>query len=231
MGSSSGPSPSSLDRTMVDPEASRLELLGACSRGEGAEADLAGRSRFLCPSQTQDIVRSHALEATEASCGRTRGVNCAGDIRRFFVFMSPAIKKCALPVPAPGVACELLCSTFVSSCWRCQFFNFKSPDGVWTLTTPILSQHGDEHTSGKKFMLARSSTLRMSVLCILFSFQSTLMNTTLADISATRLRLQSIRYRSCSYHSCEEMLCSNLYDDAGDDDASSLRGSDDRHAL
>ena len=192
MGSSSGPSPSSLDRTMVDPEASRLELLGACSRGEGAEADLAGRSRFLCPSQTQDIVRSHALEATEASCGRTQGVNCAGDIRRFFVFMSPAIKKCALPVLAPGVACELLCSTFVSSCWRCQFFNFKSPDGAWTLTTPILSQHGDEHTNvcavrGSAIIVARSSMLRMSVLCILFSFQSILMNTTLADISATRL--------------------------------------------
>ena len=78
------------------------------------------------------------------------------------MFMSPPITKWACPMVHPGLACELLCSRFVSSFRRWESFNVLPPDGAWTFT---------------------KSTLLSSVVCILLDFQSTLINTTLADIA------------------------------------------------
>ena len=49
--------------------------------------------------------------------------------------MSPPIKKWAFPMVRPGLACELLCSSFVSSVWRWESFSLMLLDGAWTLTT------------------------------------------------------------------------------------------------
>ena len=61
--------------------------------------------------------------------------------------MSPPIKKWAFPMVRPGLACELLCSSSVSSVWRWESFSLMLLDGAWTLTTSILSHPGQEHTN------------------------------------------------------------------------------------
>ena len=60
-------------------------------------------------------------------------------------FMSPPIKKRALPFVCPGTDLELLCSRFVSNVLRCWSVTFLLPDGAWTLITSTVTPPGPEH--------------------------------------------------------------------------------------